>query len=117
MTYERVQFDTRLERTGTAALTMHLYGEFDLASCESFVARLSSVHGDGLSEIVIDLTELTFIDSSGISALVAAKNEAAQDGFTLSITLPRGGHVRRVLDLTGVVPTLQVGDGGSSQGT
>lgn len=76
-----------------------LYGQLDLANADRVREMLIDVGG---STVVVDLAGLRFLDSSGIAALLGARNEitAAGHGFEL-----RGaqGIVRRVLEVTGLV--------------
>lgn len=103
MMFEKTEpFEIREERTGASALTMRLYGEFDLACREQFHAALQRASQNGLRELVIDLAGLTFLDSSGIRSLLEAKRWGDQDGLLLSLVLPLDGQVRKTLELTGV---------------
>jgi anti-anti-sigma factor len=95
-------FEIHHERTGDGTVKMRLSGEFDLAGCEEFEAALSAVHGNGLLRLVIDLAELTFIDSSGIRALLDSRRRAEESGVELVVSRPQNGQVRQVLELTGV---------------
>jgi anti-anti-sigma factor len=70
---------------------------------------LVAVPGTG-EAFVVDLADVTFLDSVGIVALVTAHKKAAAAGQTLTVVNPRG-VVRRVLDLTGVFPMLSGHDG------
>jgi anti-sigma B factor antagonist len=95
-------FEMRQERDGDGAMKLRLYGEFDLAGCEPFRSVFETLSRNGLRELQIDMTELSFIDSSAIRALVDAKRVTEQDGVELVVTLPDDGHVRMVLEITGV---------------
>jgi anti-anti-sigma factor len=53
----------------------------------------------------VDLAGVAFFDCSGISALVAVRNAAAQAGGQVTVSNPRP-NVRRVLELTGLLDTL-----------
>ncbi len=77
---------------------VRMSGELDLASAD----RLASLLAE-LSEttVVVDLAELTFIDSSGIAALVAAKDRLGSTGRELVLTRPQP-NVDRVLEMTGL---------------
>jgi anti-sigma B factor antagonist len=77
---------------------VRMSGELDLASSD----RLSELLAD-LSDqtVVVDLAELTFIDSSGIAALVAAKDRLQTAGRELVLTRPQA-NVDRVLEMTGL---------------
>ena len=55
-----------------------LYGELDGATADGLVGSLVEVAG---STVVVDLSGLTFMDSSGIGALVVARNRILAKGF------------------------------------
>jgi len=59
---------------------------------------------------VIDLTTATFVDSSVLRVLLEAKRRAEADeiGFAVALGQDDSGPVRRVLDITGLVPVLPV---------
>jgi anti-sigma B factor antagonist len=63
--------------------------------------------------IVIDLTLATFVDSSVLRVLLEATRRAAQHrlGFAVALDEDGSGPVRRVLDITGLVPVLPLYDG------
>ena len=92
--FEEIQDD------GVHVVTLH--GELDLANAERVRTALIEVAG---STVVVDLGDLSFLDSSGIAALLGARKRilAAGHGFEL-----RGaqGMVRRVLELTGLAHLL-----------
>jgi anti-anti-sigma factor len=101
VTFDQGQpFDIRQEHTSEGVLTMRLSGEFDLSGCEAFEAALERFDSR-FAEIVIDLRELSFIDSSALRSLLCAKTNADEKGLRLSVALPADGHVRRVFELTG----------------
>jgi anti-anti-sigma factor len=55
---------------------------------------------------VLDLSELEFIDSSGMRALLEAVKAAQADGWDLGVD-PRLSHaVQRAFELTGLLPLL-----------
>jgi anti-sigma B factor antagonist len=59
---------------------------------------------------VIDLTTATFVDSSVLRVLLEAKRRADESeiGFAVALAKNESGPVRRVLDITGLVPVLPV---------
>ena len=61
-----------------------------------------SLNGDRPQKVVIDLTGLTFIDSSGIRSLLDSKRRAEEHGVALVVRVPGDGQVRQVLELTGM---------------
>lgn len=74
-----------------------LIGELDLSGVESLLSAVGESNG---ASLVFDLSELTFVDSSGISAFVRLAHDR-QDGGTLVLDAPRP-EVKRVLDLVGL---------------
>jgi len=76
-----------------------LHGELDVASAEGLSNSLVELAG---STVVADLSDLTFMDSSGIGALVRARNRIKADGLgELLLTRPVE-IVRRTLEIVGL---------------
>ncbi|HEX4717753.1 MAG TPA: STAS domain-containing protein [Thermoleophilaceae bacterium] len=76
-----------------------LAGEFDLAGIQQFESVLGKVEADAPETIVIDLSQLAFMDSSGLRALVMADQRAHREGRRLAI-VPGPPSVRRVFEIT-----------------
>ena len=89
------------ERRGSDQITLALQGELDFCSGAELAIRLADEGRLG-ARIIVDLTELEFIDSAGMGVLHRAANWAGEEGWTLSLTGPRPA-VRRVLALTQLV--------------
>jgi anti-anti-sigma factor len=87
-----------------------LRGELDFADAPSLGRMLDELRADGAREVVIDLSELTFIDSSGISALVGAARAVSSDGGTLVVASPTP-HVRRVFEIVNLSELVPVEEG------
>ena len=88
--------ETRVE--GDRAV-VELRGEFDMAAVPKFERELAPVEAAAPSEIVIDLDGLSFMDSSGLRALVTADDRARRQERTLKIR-PGPPLIRRVFDIT-----------------
>jgi anti-anti-sigma factor len=86
-----------------------LTGELDLANAEAVEHELLGVEAGDAGSIVLDLSGLTFMDSSGIRLLVhAAARSSAGSG---RLTLIRGGEaVERVLQITALDDILPFAD-------
>jgi anti-anti-sigma factor len=76
-----------------------LTGEFDMAVVERFERELAAVEEAGPPVIVVDLTEVRFMDSSGLRALIVGDQRARQAGRRFAI-VPGPSSVRRVFELT-----------------
>src|SRR5947208_746479 len=76
-----------------------LRGELDLTSAPVFERELRAIEATSPGRLVIDLSRLEFMDSSGLRALLLARERAQADGHELA--LRRGPRqVQRVLELT-----------------
>jgi anti-anti-sigma factor len=90
-----------------------LRGELDIASCGELAERLTGAPG---SLLVVDLCELTFLDSSGLGAIHAARRAAIENGGNLVVCRPTP-MVHRVLEITGFDIWVTDWDARWSQGT
>src|SRR5437763_15452273 len=78
---------------------LSLAGEFDLAGIEHFEAAIDRLEAGDPPAIVIDLSALTFMDSSGLRALVMADQRAHNAGRRIAI-VPGQPSGRRGLQIT-----------------
>jgi anti-sigma B factor antagonist len=84
-----------------AKCVLTIRGDIDLASAHDFETCLRTALDGSPSSITLDLAALTFIDSSGLRALMSVSKEAQSRGATLGLrNVPR--HAQRVLDITGL---------------
>jgi anti-sigma B factor antagonist len=65
-------------------------GEVTFSNVAGFDRRLSQAFDDGAHNLVIDLTDVTFIDSSGLSSLLTASARAREHGGTVALVLAQG---------------------------
>jgi anti-anti-sigma factor len=86
------------EKDGVA--TIALSGELDLAAVPTLTENLAPFEGNGVSTIVLDLQDLTFIDSSGLLALLEARRRAMSNAHRLLLSGPSPA-ARRLIELTG----------------
>jgi anti-sigma B factor antagonist len=106
-----MQEDSHEARDGTLSLAMSdgesscylaLSGELDLANAGTLEAHLKRAESDGNEVVTVDLTELAFIDSTGIAVLVAAHHRLAGRGCRLELVPSKATEVKRVLSITGL---------------
>jgi anti-sigma B factor antagonist len=76
-----------------------LSGEFDVASAPRLREHLARAEGDDVSAIMLDLRDLSFLDSTGLHAFVDAKESAEALGRRL-IVVGTSASSRRMFDLT-----------------
>lgn len=84
-------------------------GEVDVLTTRTAMVDLPALVRPGLP-LVVDLSEVTFFDSSGLRLLDALVRECAVHGDALRVVAPRGGRARRVLDLVGMSDGLAFED-------
>jgi|EndMetStandDraft_8_1072994.scaffolds.fasta_scaffold95861_3 anti-sigma B factor antagonist len=85
------------ERDGIAVLAAS--GRFDLVSAPQMKATVDELVASGQPRIIVDLSGVELIDSSGLGALVGSLKTTRQAGGDLRIAAP-GEQVRAVLSLT-----------------
>ena len=85
--------------------TFLLTGELDLASAGALEEMVARACADGANEIVLDLSYLRFIDSSGLKAILSAMSLCATNRCELYLT-PAQEPVQRLFELTRVSDRL-----------
>jgi len=98
----------RSERDGDVHY-IALRGELDLANAEDVQRELKRVESTDAKAIVVDLQQLSFLDSTGIRLLLEAQARSMQDGQRLSL-LRAPEIVQRVLRIAGVEDRLPFAD-------
>jgi anti-sigma B factor antagonist len=86
---------------------VRVVGEIDLATAPDLRDKLAEIPSD-VGTVIVDLSEVTFLDSTGLSVLVATWKRFDESGggaFRLVVNQPA---VQRVLDVTGLVQVFAV---------
>ena len=73
-------------------------GELDIAGAPELALAFGNLERSDVRAVAVDLSELTFIDSSGISAIATAVREAHARGGSMVVAAP-AGDVRRVFEI------------------
>lgn len=92
-----IEFSTDRRADGTAVVAST--GRLDMVAAPQLRALVTQTVADGAARVVVDLEATTFIDSSGLGALIAGLKVARQAGGDLRIARA-GEQVRMVLELT-----------------
>ena len=77
-----------------------LHGELDIATAPELVEILHRMRRQGHA-VVLDLAEVTFMDSTGLTTLMDAHTQAQRNGWSFSVRRASPA-VTRVFDLAGV---------------
>jgi anti-sigma B factor antagonist len=99
---EQATFDRADEPGGSRLLVA---GEIDLGVAGRFAAAVKELL-DTSSPVVIDLTGVTFFNSTGIGVLCDAAESARRRGLTLVVE--PSDYVRRTLEITGLTGTFDL---------
>lgn len=84
-------------------------GDLDLATVDRFVASIEA-RMNGTAAVVVDASGLTFLDSSGLRALLMLHQRCRDNGGSLRIQAVQP-KIARVLEIAGVRDLLDVRDG------
>jgi anti-sigma B factor antagonist len=85
--------------------TLAVSGEIDISTADALEQAIATVISDGAGIVIVDLAEVTFMDSAGINALLKGRRLADERGQQFRVT-GAAGIVRQVLDITGVTAHL-----------
>lgn len=80
---------------------VNLYGEVDIYNADSLKTELQSLIAEKPADIVIDCTNLKYIDSTGLGVLVSALKTVKEQGKSISITNLKQ-HIAKIFTLTGL---------------
>ena len=99
-------FEVACTHDGPAA-RLALRGELDMLSAPVLTRELEQAARRRPMRIVLDLGELSFMDVSGLRAILDAARSARRDGGSLVIANPMP-HIVRLLELTAIDQSLEV---------
>lgn len=102
------QLTVRSDREG-AVHTIALDGELDLATADDFERELRRAEASDALSIVLDLSALQFIDSTGVRVLLCAYRRSCENGQRLAV-LRGPAVVQRVFAITGILDVLPFAD-------
>ena len=89
-----------------ATQTLHVAGELDIATAPALDDAAARTLNGKQGDFRLDLSGLTFMDSTGLQAILAADKLCEKRGHDLRLTGVKGA-VRRLFDLTGAFSALR----------
>lgn len=87
----------RIEELPNGAAVLVLSGEIDMATAPKMVSQFQELAETGLTEVIIDAREVSFVDSSGLHGLIEGKRIIHEKGSKIVLVPSR--QVQRVLEL------------------
>ena len=85
--------------------TLAIVGDLDASTTPALIREIDAVAADGV-RLVLDLSKMEFMDSSGLGAILYAWTTAAQRNGRLVLVCPLDAHLRRTLNVRGVGTVL-----------
>jgi anti-sigma B factor antagonist len=97
-----------VERTSQDGVELVLVGgELDIATASRLISVLNSSVAEAIKAVVVDLTDVGFMDSTGLALLINARRRLALRRKGFAVVCPPG-PLRRVFEITDMVETLHV---------
>ncbi len=92
----KTQFETDSE-----SWIFEIAGELDLETSSNFKNILNDSLDQKMANIVLDCSELTFIDSTGLGVLINTYKKIKDDNYVINIKNPKQ-NVNKLLNITGL---------------
>jgi anti-sigma B factor antagonist len=95
----------RTSRDGVDVLSVE--GELDIATAPRLIAALNDTIANAVRSVVVDLSLVAFMDSTGLALLINAHRRLTRRSKGFAVVCP-AGPLRRVFEITDMVDTLRV---------
>jgi anti-sigma B factor antagonist len=92
-----------------ASTHVAIQGELDIYTAPALRDLLQNVISEGAQDLLLDLTDMAFIDSTGLGVIVGALKRVRERGGNLVLRAPTPA-VRKVLDITGLSEIIRIED-------
>jgi anti-anti-sigma factor len=86
-------------------VVLSIAGELDMATAPQLQDQITDLLDSGQNRLVLDLSDVSFCDSTGLSVFVRAKNSCDEIGGEVRLAAPQRG-VRRILEVSGLIEVL-----------
>jgi anti-sigma B factor antagonist len=97
-----------VERTSQDGIELVLVeGEVDIATASKLISVLNSSVADAIKSVIVDLSRVGFMDSTGLALLINANRRLSLRRKGFAVICPPG-QLRRVFEITDMIDTLHV---------
>lgn len=99
-------------RRSQDSLIVRMTGELDLQTADLFRAEIRKEWdaSEQVRHLILDLRGLTFIDSSGVGAILGRCRDVRASRAGMVVAFGPRPHVRRVLEIAGLLRVLKLAD-------
>jgi anti-sigma B factor antagonist len=101
-----MEASVRTRQIGSATYRIALAGEFDMYTAPEFRHELQACIEHGASEVIVDLSATTFIDSTFLGVLLGGMRSLRERGGEISVACP--GSIRKIFEITGLDRVLTI---------
>lgn len=95
----------KVSSSGESPRPVRFDGDLDLATAGALRDEIMEARTAGAKEVTVDLGEVKFVDSVGLSLLVTAHNRLVEDGVEMKLVLPE--KLRVLFEISGLLEVLQ----------
>jgi len=107
---ERPPLTVEITQAGAGATRVVVAGEVDMLTAPQLHEALMAALQDGAPHVIdVDLSGVSFMDSTGITELVRLRNLAHPSGYVVRVVQPQPA-VRHVFEMTGLVEAFHLAD-------
>ena len=104
-----MDFSIETEQVGDNRHVIALGGEVDLYTAPELKSQMLELIANGASEVVVDFTNTTFIDSTTLGVLVSGVKRLREKGGTLSIVCS-DRNITKIFEITGLDRVFEIHD-------
>ena len=87
----------------TDRVVLTLLGRFDFSARHAFQKAIAQAKREGRRKVIVNLTQVPFVDSAAIALLLLAQKQLSKSQITLTLVAPEG-YVLQILHL------MRIGD-------
>jgi len=99
--------EVRLEREDETVVAI-ITGEVDMSNASTVRQQIAESVTPGDDALIVDLSELSFIDSAGLHAMIALGTVLNERRQQLLLCLPQGSTIRRAIEIIGLPHAVSV---------
>ena len=88
-------------------LVLRVVGEIDLANVDDLALGIGNVRTP-TRHVVVDLTDVTYLDTSGLNALAGGRHDLDERGISMRVVTRRRGRASRLFDVAGLGGTIEL---------
>lgn len=96
-------------RVEGASTVIAIAGEIDLATIPLLTERLDQLIGEGRIHLVLDMSDVIFVDSTGLSALIRVRSRVLAEGGSIDLAGAQA-NVAKVFEITNLTEVFSLHD-------